>query len=265
MTGSGVKATCYAVDIFDCPAFQMFHAEDCPRAQDILVHGSFEPMSMKLWCALVAGASTVVDIGAHVGVYSLAAAAIRPDLPILAFEPNPDVYARLVLHIRLNGFAAIEPHRNGIAHLEGTTKIWWRAKELGHLSSGGHLANDKDGDTFHSSLAVIKPLDAYASRLKSPALIKIDVEGTEKWVFKGARSVLQATPDIVLESFDQAACEYITETTQRLGYRYYEIDEAGMVLRERPHLIAASQKGQNFNQFLSVRDLTILPGIDITS
>jgi hypothetical protein len=72
----------YTVDLFNCPPFKMFHWHDCPRAQDILKYKSFEPMSMKLWCELVEDAELAVDVGAHVGIYGLAAAAKRPDLEI---------------------------------------------------------------------------------------------------------------------------------------------------------------------------------------
>lgn len=101
----------YDVILFDCPSFIMFHLDDCPRARDILTHGKFEPMSMKLWCRLVKDATGILDIGAQVGVYSLAAAALRSDITIHAFEPNPDAYARLELHRRANGFGNIKTYR----------------------------------------------------------------------------------------------------------------------------------------------------------
>ena len=88
----------YPVDIFDCPPFVMFTNNDCPRALDILYGGKFEMGSMALWCARVRSATAILDIGAHVGVYALAAAALRRDVEIHAFEPNPYAFARLRLH-----------------------------------------------------------------------------------------------------------------------------------------------------------------------
>src|SRR5262245_24112087 len=74
----------YPVNIFDCPPFVMFTNDDCPRAYDILYTRRFEPTSMMVWCRLARTASGVIDIGAHVGVYALAAAAIRNDIQIHA-------------------------------------------------------------------------------------------------------------------------------------------------------------------------------------
>src|SRR5262245_20569340 len=95
----------YTVDLFDCPPFQMFSNGDDPRAIEILEYKSFEPHSMRLWCRLVRDATAILDIGAHTGVYSLAAASLRKDIQIHAFEPNPYAAARLRVHKHLNGFA----------------------------------------------------------------------------------------------------------------------------------------------------------------
>src|SRR5687767_9879995 len=87
----------YTADIFECPPFVMFTSNDCPRAWNILYERTFEPQSMKLWCRLAREATGILDIGAHVGVYSLAAAALRKDIDVHAFEPNPYAFARLRL------------------------------------------------------------------------------------------------------------------------------------------------------------------------
>src|SRR4051812_10904245 len=83
------------VDIFDCPPFLMFTNNDCPRCDDILFHRRFEPASMKIWCALARTATAIIDVGAQVGVYTMAAAALRSDIPVHAFEPNPYAFTRL--------------------------------------------------------------------------------------------------------------------------------------------------------------------------
>src|SRR4051812_3718121 len=93
--------------IFDCPPFVMFTNNDCPRSKQIIYEKEFEPRSMALWCSLAKAATTIVDVGAHVGVYSLAAAALRPDLGVHAIEPNPYAFARLRVNKHANGFSNI--------------------------------------------------------------------------------------------------------------------------------------------------------------
>ena len=141
----------YTVDCFDCPSFTMFTANDCPRAVDILYHRTFEPMSMKLWCRLASIASGIFDIGAHVGVYSLAAASLRPDLPVHAFEPNPYAYARLRVHKNVNGFLNIVEHRCALGDATGVTQLTWSHKSGLPISSGATIAdhgNEEIGAQF---------------------------------------------------------------------------------------------------------------------
>ena len=53
------------------------------------MRGAFEPHAMKVWARLCRSATGVLDIGANVGIYSLCAARLRPDLSVHAYEPNP--------------------------------------------------------------------------------------------------------------------------------------------------------------------------------
>jgi FkbM family methyltransferase len=241
----------YTVDLFDCPNFRMFHNNDCPRAVDILEHKFFEPMSMRLWCHLLQSAGTVIDIGAHVGVYSLAAAALRPDVPIHAFEPNPDVFARLALHINLNGFTNIQPHRHAIAHTEKVSFIRWSKKGLGFLSSGTQLGEAMDG--YNEAVVFVRPLDM--SHKRPPIIMKIDVEGAEQLVFEGMSLVHR--PDIILETFDPKSASYIGHMTKELGYSYFLVDEQNMTLMPEPTLLPRDPTGVNFNQFLTTQPESI--------
>jgi hypothetical protein len=112
----------YEVSCFDCPPFMMFTANDCPRAIDILKHKSFEPESMRLWCRLSRSATSILDIGAQVGIYTMAAAGLRPDIPIHAFEPNPYAYARLSVHKSINGYENIVVYRIALGDSAGITR-----------------------------------------------------------------------------------------------------------------------------------------------
>ncbi|MHB1204793.1 MAG: hypothetical protein ACYCZX_04435, partial [Rhodospirillaceae bacterium] len=82
----------FKVDHLDCPPFDLFANGDTMGPDDVR---TYEPFSLKLWCHYARGASSILDIGSHVGIYTMAAAALRKDIPIHAFEPNPYNAARL--------------------------------------------------------------------------------------------------------------------------------------------------------------------------
>ena len=244
------------VDTFDCPPFIMFDNDDCPACRTIR-ESRFEPASMRLWCALVRSVTSVLDIGANVGVYSLAAAALRNDIPIHAFEPNPHAYARLRVNKRRNGFSNITEHQEALGHEDGVpVTLSWRANPESRISSGSGLGDHKDSGPIEKSVALLRRFDALKLEgLGQRPAVKIDVEGAEIYVFRGAMSLLDARPDIILESFHQVPCDEITEATSRLGYRYFFINEETGEISEQAALTPASRQGTSFNQFLTTRPL----------
>lgn len=245
----------YQVDIFNTPPFVMFTNNDCPRGREIIFNRSFEPCSMALWCDLVPTATTITDIGAHVGVYSLAAAAMRQDVPINAFEPNPAAHERLHLHKMVNRFKNISEHRVALGNQDGIGAFAIPRKNFDNISSGGHLLRNKTGSA-NSVPVIVNPLDNMVKGQSFGAhpLFKIDVEGGELDVFQGMPETLkQFRPNILLESFNKTACQIITEMTSPLGYRYFKIFEKEGALVENDGLIPATfDQEANFNQLLMV-------------
>ncbi len=228
----------------------MLSVGDSHRAVEILELGRFEPTSMGLWCKLARTASRIIDIGAQEGIYALAAAALRDDCPIDAFEPNPDAYARLALHKHINGFEQITLHRQAIASNDGLFWLSWVRKGA-LISSGGYLG---DGHPYAERV----PCEtAKLDRILSPqpgALIKIDVEGAEELVLRGARAHLAMRPDILLETFTEHACDAWNAFTGPLGYRYWKIYETDGRIEPVERLTPCDQNSRNFNHFLSCRE-----------
>ena len=245
----------YTVGIFDCPPFVMFTNNDCPRAINILYQGAFEPGSMALWCRYARDATAILDVGAHVGVYALAAAALRTDIDIHAFEPNPFASARLRLHKEFNGFVNIIEHRMGVGHKNTVTTVSWGTEK--HLiPSGASLAKRPGGGILEQAYIQLATLDSLdLGPLGARGLIKIDVEGAEDLVFMGMKGHLAAKPDIILETFSQAKCDTINDLLLPLGYKAYLIHEDTRLLEPQDRLLARTTESRDFNQFLTTRPL----------
>ena len=222
------------VDPFDCPPFQLFTNGDDPASTTILEDLSFEAHSMRLWCKFAREATSILDIGAHVGVYSLAAASLRKDIQIHAFEPNPFVAARLRVNKHLNGFENIVEHNVALSYVRTTSTLSWPRKAGGLLNSGSALA--VTGDALESALVRVETVDAFNIPAGAAPLVKIDVEGSELAVFSGMQAFLRARPTIILESFLQDACDKIT--AMLAGYRFFLIEEGGALI-EQEKLVAA--------------------------
>jgi FkbM family methyltransferase len=248
----------YEADIFECPPFLMYTNNDCPRALNILFGRSFEPTSMRIWCRLARTASGILDIGASVGVYSLAAAALRRDIAIHAFEPNPHAYTRLRMHKLLNKFDHIQEHTFAVGDRNEYVNFSWAIKAFVQISSGGGVNNNKKEQPGWESVVVpMRALDGtgLAGQVGDRGLIKIDVEGGEPATFRGMTEILARKPDIILETFSADACAVINPMIRALGYSVYQIIENEKHVTANPELLPCSTQGENFNQFLTTRSV----------
>ena len=232
----------------------MFTNNDCPRAMNILIGRSFEPSSMKIWCRLARTATGILDIGASVGVYALAAASIRKDLKIHAFEPNPHAYARLRMHKLLNKFDNIVEHIFAVGDKNQYVNFCWFIKPFVQISSGGGVGPGQ-GKGIENIQVPMQMLDGtgIAPMIGNRALIKIDVEGGEVATFNGMTEVLRLRPDIILETFSQQSCDAINALILPLGYHVYKIIEAEHRLVRQDKLMPCNPSELDFNQFLTVR------------
>lgn len=132
----------------------------------------------------------VADVGANVGLWSqslLAAAAAAgrtADLRLHAFEPEAEAYARLAR--ALDGAPAILSPA-ALSDRDGTSALHVVAPAAG--SNSLHLA---PGDTATADMVPTRTLDSYSARSGVPrfALVKIDTEGHDLTVLRGARTLL---------------------------------------------------------------------------
>ena len=168
-----------------------------------------------LWKNLTPG-MVFLDIGAYHGIYSIVAAKkLGANGTVVAFEPSPDEYRRLRLHMRLNGlsFVRTEPLALGSA---SSTRTFFRVTS-GDTTRGG-LQPPASTDQVSKISVETARLDDYVSQfpLQRVDLVKLDVEGGEREVLEGASLVLTKFRPIFI-------CEVFDATTQAWGYNAREI------------------------------------------
>jgi FkbM family methyltransferase len=137
----------------------------------------------------------IVDIGAHVGTFTVWAASRAPKARILAVEPNPETFTFLERNIRDNGLQdRVVAVNAAVGAMAGAGTL-----ELVEHSLGTRLARDGSG-TVKVAVQTIPSL-LEAAELSHVDLLKIDCEGMEYEVFKALGSE-------VLSHLDAIACEY---------------------------------------------------------
>lgn len=154
---------------------------------------SWNPEEYDAFRAIVTPGSTVLDVGANVGAYTLLFAQwAGPAGRVIAFEPAPASIAGLRRQLRLNGLTGrVEVVQAAVSGSVGTASFACDG-------ASGANALGPAPDAARTITVPTTTIDAFcAERAVRPDMIKIDVEGAELDVLRGARSTL-ASPSIAV-------------------------------------------------------------------
>lgn len=194
----------------------------------------WEPDVQRVVNTLLPQGGVFLDIGANLGFFSLLASnRVGPSGIVHSFEPVPAQYSHLVENLRRNGVTNVTAQPFALSDREGSmdffvSKTW---------NSGVHsLFALPDSER---TKVEVHTLDAYLAshKVRPPDLIKMDVEGAETLVLRGAAGLLRAShrPFIVLEADDSHARRAgsslleLKEMFTSIGYTVSELLEAGGV------------------------------------
>ncbi|MCM8612499.1 FkbM family methyltransferase [Accumulibacter sp.] len=128
------------------------------------------------------------DFGSNVGVYSVIAGSTGAS--VLAVEPVPDTHARLIRNLRLNSVRG-KAVRCGLSDSKGTLRFTSR------LGGMNRVATARDVDAIEVEVTNADALVAETGL--QPVVIKIDVEGFELPLLRGASRLLQNAVAIIIE------------------------------------------------------------------
>lgn len=205
----------------------------------------YEEETSQFMATVLRPGDSFVDIGTHVGYFSmLAAALVGPEGTVISFEPELRNFHQLIDHIDLNGFGNVAPINAAVGASTGKAEFHINGdNDGGHAlwEVGLHPFNQKSRTAPLTRTVDLVSLDSFLRDLGvSPRVVKIDVEGAEHSVLLGARETLtlRPIPFIVAEinrfglekmgTTEQAIRRYMTD----LGYETYAFDpEGGRIVR----------------------------------
>lgn len=149
---------------------------------------------------------TFVDVGAHHGLYSIHASKIvGSEGRVIAVEPNPPSLERLRANIALNRLANVTVEPVAFGQAEGKLRLYSSASENTALASLAEANARQAGESTQSVDVPVIPMDVVMARLgaKRIGVIKIDTEGAEVLVLRGATETLRMhRPVLVMEVVD---------------------------------------------------------------
>ncbi|TVZ53382.1 FkbM family methyltransferase [Dokdonia sp. Hel_I_53] len=195
------------------------------------IYNGFEELELNFVKKNLSTGDTFLDIGSNVGLFSLVASkAVGDRGSVIAFEPNPETYRRLQENIDLNNFHNITTHNIGLSDRKNTLDFF--------ISDTGFDAWNSFAPEPSKLQNVIKvdvlSLDKFLEKFDKEKikLIKIDVEGWEKFVLKGGESFLNNYNPILIIEFGEENTLNANYHVQELfgilesyGYKWYDIQK----------------------------------------
>lgn len=155
-----------------------------------------EPKATALFARLSQRSEDIIDVGANLGWYTCIAARISTGT-VHAFELDKDNARLLNNNIKINSYQNVEVKSMAVSNTESTIRYWKKRKSASvDYSFAGET---EEYEEYVETEATT--LDRYSkSACSSVDLLKIDVEGEEQKVLKGAQKMIQKFfPHILLE------------------------------------------------------------------
>jgi len=184
-----------------------------------LMHGSFEEAEKRFVRKFLLPGMTVVDVGAHHGLYTLLAAkCVGRRGRVIAFEPSRRERRRLLRHVRVNGCwnVTVEACALGDETREANLFLVEGAQDW----CNSLRAPAVNAQTETSRVSVDRLDDAlWRLRVDAVEFVKLDVEGAELSVLQGAGEILRrASRPVILAEIQDIR-------TKAWGYRARRIVE----------------------------------------
>jgi FkbM family methyltransferase len=198
-----------------------------------MLSGIYDPMTTGIIRRHVKAGDVCADIGANVGALSLAMAQqTGPAGTVYAFEPGPMLHERLQTNIRLNHLRSIVPIQQGLSDRRGV--LQW-AEDMNNRGNAGLLCT--------SGIPVpVLTLDEFCQEWGVTRLdfIKVDVEGMELEVFKGASWVMSTLRPVlyfethpgVLVHLGPDAFRKIERLLKQAQYALYKVSRDGSAITQ---------------------------------
>lgn len=205
-----------------------------PVAFHLLVDGIYEPDTMNWIVRHLNPGDVFVDVGANVGLFTVGAARkVGSTGKVVSIEPSPTVYPYLERNIALNSLSNVLSVPMGLSDRNQDNVAFFQAP-ADHFGMGS-LA-PQFGQT-PSSISV-RTLDSLLAEncCEDVAVLKVDVEGHEASVFRGAQRLLGSAnpPLVVFEFCDWAESRFpnsyageAQEILMDLGYQLWTLSGYG--------------------------------------
>lgn len=226
--------------------------EETSRA--LFVSGMYEPASMLAIQRFLFTGAVMFDVGANVGVFTLVGSRrVGPAGHIYSFEPSSRECATLDRNVALNSCDNVTVIAAAASDRRGTATL--------RVAAGQHRGQNTLAPSFaypgvqteREEIVSVVALDDLwrAQTVRKPAVLKIDAEGSELHVLRGATALLREAMPVVIFEVNDALLEAsgasraaVEQFLLSFGYTLHRLDDATAALV--PITTLAGVESENF-------------------
>ncbi len=170
--------------------------------RSLVTIGTYEALETRVFQSLLRPGMVVADIGANIGYYSLISSrAVGAGGMVFSFEPDPRNYGLLARSIQKNGYTNILASQIALSDRSGKLTLYADALNAGNSS----LGRENIQTELRSFEVETETLDNFILREgkgRKIDIVKMDVQGAEGLVLRGARQVFSNESLIVMMEFE---------------------------------------------------------------
>lgn len=204
----------------------------------------FERAELEFILRVLQEGMTFFDIGANIGLFSLAAGEklLGQLSAVYAFEPCPSTFAILEKNLLKNELAMVRAVRVALSDQNGQADLYVNAElkdALNSLQDPSH----SDSEVVGREVVQTITLDDFVARenIANVDVMKVDVEGAELLVFRGGRKLLKRpdAPLILYEGYSWCTAGFhyhpveLMWQLEELGYELFILEPESKAVRRR--------------------------------
>lgn len=189
---------------YDCPFFDLEHA--------VLDYLEAQPIE---------GCNVFVDAGSYIGTFGIYVARALPYSKVVALEPDPENFRKLINNIKLNELANITALNKGLWNKD--TKVVF-APGGGEVSTVIFNSEDQDKKDKETISTLMTTLDDLCTQMSGKIdYVKMDIEGAEIEALEGAQECIKShRPKMIIATYhlrDGVPTRYFVESYLKNFYR----------------------------------------------